>query len=206
MSHTLVRRCPGALARPHICAQSPSPSLKWHRALTTSSEPPRPEHKDPPQVETFSSPSRPREYYARPHPRDLPPLQRKWPLLLAFGAVGVGAWATFFAYAANQERLSSSVVRQLMDTVRASPELRDVLGDAIRPEPIWWLNGDPWISGAIYLMQGNVDVSFRLKGHKGAGTLYFTSIRKAKGEPFTVLRFKVIADDGTVVNLPLAES
>lgn len=54
-------------------------------------------------------------------------------------------------------------------------------------------------------MQGNVDLSFRIKGHKGreftqnvlcrvdhihdniaAGTLYFTSIRKAKGEPFTI--------------------
>jgi len=126
--------------------------------------------------------------------------------LLAFGVVGVSAWATFYAYATNQEKLSSSVVRQLMETIRASPELRDVLGDAIRPEPVWWLNGDPWINGSISLMQGNVDLSFRLKGHKGSGTLYFTSIRKAKGEPFTILRFKVIADDGTVVNLPLADS
>ena len=56
------------------------------------------------------------------------------------------------------------------------------------------------------MLQGNVDLSFRVKGHKGqrsndvhtphptrltrfffsgAGTLYYTSIRKAKGEPFT---------------------
>lgn len=36
-----------------------------------------------------------------------------------------------------------------MDTVRESPEVREVLGEAIRPEPVWWLNGDPWISGAV---------------------------------------------------------
>jgi len=32
--------------------------------------------------------------------------------------------------------------------------------------------------------------------------VYFTSIRKARGEPFMTLRFKVIADDGTIVLLP----
>jgi len=51
--------------------------------------------------------------------------------------------------------------------------------------------------------QGNVDLTFRAKGHKGmlvtcvhdlgvslsvvgSGTVYFTSIRRAKGEPFTI--------------------
>jgi len=122
--------------------------------------------------------------------------------VLAFATVGVGAWALFLAWSKNQEKLSSSVMRQVMETVRDSAELKEILGEAIRPEPVWWLNGDPWINGSIRLMQGNVDLSFRLKGHKGAGTLYFTSIRKAKSEPFTILRFKVIADDGTVVNVP----
>ncbi|TFY57092.1 hypothetical protein EVJ58_g7237 [Rhodofomes roseus] len=131
-----------------------------------------------------------------------PCIQRKWPIILAFSTVGVGAWAAFLAWSENQEKFSSSVMRQIMETVRESPELREVFGEAMRPEPVWWLNGDPWVNGSIRLMQGMVDLSFRLKGHKRAGTLYFTSIRKAKGEPFTILRFKVIADDGTVVNVP----
>lgn len=56
-------------------------------------------------------------------------------------------------------------------------------------------------------MQGNVDLSFRIKGHKGlshnftnvsfnvertqlgAGTVYFTSIRKAKGQQFTICTY-----------------
>ena len=52
-------------------------------------------------------------------------------------------------YVANQERLSSSVMQQLMAAVRESAELRAALGEAIRPEPVWWMNGDPWIDGAV---------------------------------------------------------
>ncbi|RXW15782.1 hypothetical protein EST38_g10079 [Candolleomyces aberdarensis] len=88
-----------------------------------------------------------------------------------------------------------------MRSLKADPQLRDVLGDAIRPQPEWWLNGDPRIEGKIGQLQGNIDVSFRVKGSKGTGTVYFTSIRKEKGVPFTVLRFKVISDDGTVVHV-----
>lgn len=36
------------------------------------------------------------------------------------------------------------------------------------------------------MLQGTVDISMRVKGSKGAGTLYFTSIRKEKGQPFTI--------------------
>ena len=88
--------------------------------------------------------------------------------------------------------------------------------------------------------QGNVDLTFRVKGHKGkgswyyekrvnsrpvdSGTVYFTSIRRAKGEPFTIrvslsypapppnlhvipipVRFRIIKDDGQVVNIPITQ-
>ena len=42
-----------------------------------------------------------------------------------------------------------SVVRQIMRTVKDNLELKKVLGEAIRPQPEWWLNGDPWIQGAV---------------------------------------------------------
>ncbi|KAI0093991.1 DUF1783-domain-containing protein [Irpex rosettiformis] len=155
-----------------------------------------------PEAETFSQPSRPREYYARPQ-RDLPPVQRSWPIILAASLLGVSAWGAFYFYAANQERLSSSVMRQIMGIVRHNAAIEEALGDSIRFEPVWWLNGDPWINGGVHLMQGNVDLSFRIKGHKTSGTLYFTSIRKAKGEPFTILRFRVICDDGKIVEIPV---
>ncbi|GJE87060.1 cytochrome c oxidase assembly factor 1 family protein [Phanerochaete sordida] len=155
-----------------------------------------------PEVETFSEASRPREYYARPQ-RELPPLQRKWPGILVASILGVSAWGAFYLYAANQERLSSSVVKQIMNTVGDSEELRQELGEAIRFEPVWWLNGDPYIKGGVHMLQGNVDLSFRVKGHKGAGTLYFTSIRKTKGEAFTILRFRVICDNGKIIEVPV---
>ncbi|EPQ57790.1 DUF1783-domain-containing protein [Gloeophyllum trabeum ATCC 11539] len=160
-----------------------------------------------PQAERFSEPSRPAQYYARPNApqRDLPSIKSRWPLVLVASALGVTAWAAFYLYATNQEKLSSSVMKQIMNMVKDDPELREVLGEAIRPEPKWYLNGDPWIEGVINVLQGHCDVSFRLKGHKGAGTLYFTSVRKAKGEPFTILRFKIIADDGTVIHIPVKE-
>ena len=36
-----------------------------------------------------------------------------------------------------------------MSTVSENQELRGVLGDAVRFEPVWWLNGDPYIKGAV---------------------------------------------------------
>jgi len=39
------------------------------------------------------------------------------------------------------------VFRSIVRTVKADPQLRDVLGDVIRPQPEWWLNGDPYVSG-----------------------------------------------------------
>ena len=75
--------------------------------------------------------------------------QRTWPVLLALGTAGVGVWAAFLTYVANQERLSSSVMRRVVSTIRQSPEVQDLLGEAIRPEPAWYLNGDPWVTGSV---------------------------------------------------------
>jgi len=124
-------------------------------------------------------------------------------MLLVAGTAGVGIWVLFLQYTANTERMSSSLVQRILTILRGDLEVHEVLGDAVRFEPTWWLNGDPWISGSVAMMKGRNDVSFRVKGHKGAGTVYFTSIRKTKNEPFTTLRFKVIADNGSVIQLDL---
>ncbi|KAF8177244.1 cytochrome oxidase complex assembly protein 1-domain-containing protein [Pholiota molesta] len=155
-----------------------------------------------PAVETFSAPSRPRPYYAKHPPfRDLPKAKSTWPLVLGGVAIGVAGWAAFMLFATNQEKLSSSVFRSIVRALKADEQLKEVLGEAIRPQAEWYLNGDPHVKGHIGQLQGNIDVSFRIRGSKGSGTLYFTSIRKEKGLPFTVLRFRVICDDGTIVNI-----
>ncbi|THU91708.1 DUF1783-domain-containing protein, partial [Dendrothele bispora CBS 962.96] len=90
--------------------------------------------------------------------------------ILAFPLVGFIGWGLFLTYITNQEKISSSVTKSIMRAVRNDKRLKEVLGEAIRPEPEWWLNGDPRIKGTISIdtMQGNVDVSFWIKGSKGA--------------------------------------
>lgn len=117
------------------------------------------------------------------------------------------------------------MVKQILRTLKADPQLAETLGLAIRPQPEWWLNGYPIIHGQvrgiissvakdglpedfqINQLQGNIDLSFRIKGslgafincssmrelrdsrHSGSGTVYFTSVRKAKGIPYEICMF-----------------
>ncbi|KAH9484537.1 hypothetical protein JR316_0004019 [Psilocybe cubensis] len=188
------------LAGPRV---APTRFLLKNSARNFATELPRPPPpRSQPVVETFSDTSRPRPYYAKHPPfRELPRAQSKWPIALGLLVTGVAGWAAFMTFATNQEKLSSSVFRSIVRALKSDSQLREVLGEAIRPQPEWYLNGDPHVKGRISQLQGNIDVSFRVRGSKGSGTLYFTSIRKEKGVPFTVLRFRVICDDGTIVNI-----
>ncbi|WVF66978.1 hypothetical protein IAT40_001721 [Kwoniella sp. CBS 6097] len=150
--------------------------------------------------EAFSGPSRPRLIYQRPGDRELPRIGNKLPFVLALGALGLG-WGLFLLHATNQERLSSSVLRQVTFQLRNSKEVIAVLGEHIKLHKNWWALGQPWISGTINLMQGRVDLSFRIKGDKGSGTVYFTSIRPQEKGAWRIVRYKIIADDGEVVRL-----
>jgi cytochrome c oxidase assembly factor 1 len=64
-------------------------------------------------------------------------------------AAGLVGWVAFLFIVLNQEKLLSSVARQIMCMVKDSKELREMLGEAIRPQPEWWLNGDLWIEGSM---------------------------------------------------------
>ncbi|WWC87809.1 uncharacterized protein L201_002701 [Kwoniella dendrophila CBS 6074] len=150
--------------------------------------------------EAFSGPSRPRLIYERPGDRDLPKITTKLPYVIALGLLGLG-WGLFLLHATNAERLSSSVLRQVTFQLRNSKEVIAVLGENVRLVENWWALGQPWISGTINLMQGRVDLSARVKGDKGAGTVYFTSIRPQEQGAWRIVRYKIIADDGEVVRL-----
>lgn len=60
------------------------------------------------------------------------------PTDVALAALGVGAWGLFVLYATNNERLSSSVVRQVTFQLRNSPDVQAMLGDHIRLADNWW--------------------------------------------------------------------
>ncbi|KIR55406.1 hypothetical protein I315_01994 [Cryptococcus gattii Ru294] len=150
--------------------------------------------------EAFEGPSRPRLIYERPGGKELPKVRGTAPFVIALGLLGLG-WGLFLLHATNSERLSSSVLRQATFQLRNSKEVIALLGENVRLVDEWWALGSPWISGTINLMQGRVDLSFRIKGSKGAGTVYFTSIRPQEQGAWRIVRYKVIADDGQVIRL-----
>ncbi|KAJ6552595.1 cytochrome oxidase complex assembly protein 1-domain-containing protein [Mycena vulgaris] len=152
-----------------------------------------------PIVETYSAPSRAKPVFTPP--RQLPNRRTTWPLAVAVTALCVGSWAAFFGYVTNETKATSSVVKQILRTTAKDTNLRNVLGDNVIPQAEWWLNGKPRVRGELNQLQGSIDLSMRLRGSQRAGTLYFTSVRKAQGIPYEILRFKVIADDGSVVDV-----
>jgi len=91
--------------------------------------------------------------------------------MLGLTAVVLTGWAGFLIYVTNETKVTSSVVKQILRTIKADPQLTETLGLAIRTQPEWWLNGYPIIHGQINQLQGNIDVSFRIKGSLGAGTV-----------------------------------
>ncbi|KAJ7101005.1 cytochrome oxidase assembly protein 1, partial [Mycena crocata] len=127
--------------------------------------------------------------------------KRRWPMAVGVAALVLTSWAAFLTYVTNETKVTSSVVKQMLRTIKSDPQLAETLGLAIRPQPEWWLNGYPIIHGQINQLQGNIDVSFRIKGSQGFGTVYFTSVRKAKGMPYDILRFRVILDDGRIIEV-----
>ncbi|WVO13263.1 hypothetical protein L204_100876 [Cryptococcus depauperatus] len=154
------------------------------------------------EAEAFSGPSKPRLLYERPSAgrRELPKLKSILPFAMALGLLGLG-WGLFILHATNSERLASSVLRQVTFQLRNSKEVIAVLGENVRLVDDWWTLGSPWISGTINTMQGRVDLSFRMKGDKAAGTVYFTSIRPQEHGAWRIVRYKIIADDGEVIRL-----
>ncbi|CAE6419063.1 unnamed protein product [Rhizoctonia solani] len=216
--YRLSRSC-GSLSRVSQHSRGLSCSRVVCAKLDLKPPPPGP---PPPSPTNFDAPSRPRPIHDRPQLKELPVIRSRAPAFIGLGLLGVSAWAGFVVYATNQERLASSVTKQVLTQIRASPEVASELGSGVVAEPTWWMIraspevaselgsgvvaeptwwmvGQPYVDGAINLLQGKVDISVRVKGSKGAGTLYFTSIRKEKGQPFTILRFKLICDNGVVL-------
>ncbi|BGP54970.1 hypothetical protein JCM8202_003480 [Rhodotorula sphaerocarpa] len=131
--------------------------------------------------------------------RELPEIQSRAPLYLALALIVTLGWGGFLAYATNAERANSSVVRSLAFQLRSWPAVREFLGEGVKIEP---LVGDfVRIKGSINMLAGKIDVQFRVRGSKAAGTASFTSIRRGKDGRFEVLRWKITRDDGAVLDL-----
>lgn len=131
--------------------------------------------------------------------RELPELKSRAPLYLALALIVTLGWGGFLAYATNAERANSSVVRSLAFQLRSWPAVREFLGDGVKIEPL--VADFVRIKGSINMLAGKIDVQFRVRGSKAAGTASFTSIRRGKNGRFEVLRWKITRDDGAVLDL-----
>ncbi|KAK9237206.1 cytochrome oxidase complex assembly protein 1-domain-containing protein [Lipomyces kononenkoae] len=129
--------------------------------------------------------------------RDLPDVQSRTPRLLVYYTIFFSVMATISLGFFNYERQQSPIVSSTMYSVRRSPAARDLLGSNIRfKDPV------PWISGSLDFLHGNVDLSYKVIGSANVpATLHFRSIRRAKGEPFEMVAWELIAQDGRRVDL-----
>ncbi|KAK9365469.1 cytochrome oxidase complex assembly protein 1-domain-containing protein [Lipomyces kononenkoae] len=129
--------------------------------------------------------------------RDLPDVQSRTPRLIGYYTIFFSVMTVISLGFFNYERQQSPIVSSTMYSVRRSPAARDLLGSNIR-----FKDAIPWISGSLDFLHGNVDLSYKIIGSANvAATLHFKSIRRAKGEPFEMVAWELIADDGRRVDL-----
>ncbi|KAF6766799.1 Cytochrome oxidase assembly protein 1 [Kalmanozyma brasiliensis GHG001] len=133
--------------------------------------------------------------------KDLPPVPNTLPYLLTFVTLALASWAGFTVYATNKEKLGSSIFKSVVSQVKSSPEVASLLSSSSNESVVLkretWLGGQPRVAGAVNMMQGRVDLSFRIhpaNDEDQTATVYFTSIRAHKHAPFEILRFVVVND------------
>jgi len=172
--HVYARNCASERSRPTSSSTEPivetfsGPSQQREKPFIRRYRTSRSSPSDP-HTKIYSEPARLQPYYVKHPPfRDLPKQkvikriwvscfrdqrinrsQKIWPYLVAAAVLGLGGWAAFMTYITNREMITSSVVRQIMRSVREDTNLREALGEVIRPQPEWWLNGDPKMNGRV---------------------------------------------------------
>ena len=123
------------------------------------------------------------------------------------------------------------MLKNVMEKIKDDERVQSRMGDGVALEREMLLAGDPWINGnvrvgdaptaapfltprhsQVNMMQGRVDMSFRVRGSKGesvhvcqhaprspphrpdSGKAYFTSIRRDQIQPYETLRFLIVLD------------
>lgn len=90
----------------------------------------------------------------------------------------------------NYEKTSSPIINSVMYCLRRSEMAKEQLGANIRFKSSW-----PWIWGTLNTVQGNIDVTFDVRGDQGVGTLRLKANRSSKFVPFDIHHF-VLDTDG----------
>lgn len=112
--------------------------------------------------------------------------------LPVFALVVTASAIAFF----NYQKASSSTVSSILYALRTNPAARELLGDEI-----YFASQVPWISGDMSQLQGNIDITFWVKGTKGAAKTRFVARRKEKRGTFTTHEWSLSTEDGRVLHL-----
>ncbi|KAJ1968030.1 cytochrome oxidase assembly protein 1 [Dispira parvispora] len=126
--------------------------------------------------------------------RPLPELKNRRALKYLLTGVALVVWVAGTALAFNYQRQCSSAVTNTLFVVRYHPEVVELLGS-----PITFEHGWPWISGTINQLKGRVEISFRIKGPRNAGTVFVKTYRVDK--LWMDHEFSLHLDDGKIINL-----
>jgi len=127
-------------------------------------------------------------------------LSSRAPAYLAILLAVLSSWSAFLFYTYNNDRAQSTIVKSLMFILRNSQEIRELIGDRVRLETLFGQFSR--VKGSINLLNGYIDLQFRIVGSQGTATVIFTSVRKDERATFQVVRWKVIRDsDGTTLDL-----
>ncbi|CAN8103411.1 unnamed protein product [Discula destructiva] len=96
----------------------------------------------------------------------------------------------------NYQKSSSPVVAGTLYSLRTSAKAREYLGD-----DIYFKQQIPWISGEMNQMHGRINISFKVKGTKNAGTMRFASYRPSAKGMFETTEWSLETEDGRRIDL-----
>lgn len=96
----------------------------------------------------------------------------------------------------NYQKSSSPVVAGTLYSLRTSARAREHLGD-----DIYFKQQIPWISGEMNQLHGRINISFKVKGTKNAGTMRFVSHRPSPKAMFETTEWSLETDDGRHIDL-----
>lgn len=97
----------------------------------------------------------------------------------------------------NYQKVNSPIISATLYSLRTNDRVREELGDEVYFASQW-----AWIRGPINLVQGNVDVSFRVKGKRAAALCRFKAKRQGgRNGFFKTEEWSLTMDDGRCLQL-----
>lgn len=178
---------------------SPAHAIRRHRPFSTSYVRGRPAASSKQIIALNKPPAAGEEFLQRVHDRPLPTLKelsssRRWLRTMPMFIVVCTASAMGIF---NYQKTSSPIIAATLYSLRTNARVRQELGDEVYFASQW-----AWIWGPINLVQGHVDVSFRVKGTRSQGMCRFKATRYGgRGGMFKTDEWSLTMDDGRCIQL-----